>query len=642
MRFKTLWIGLLFCSTAYAQRASLGPVVPSTNYQRALKQGTRASTGAPGARYWQNTAHYKITARVDTDAKRLDGMATISYKNNSPDPLVNLHLDILQNFHRPDAQRREAAPITKGFELKKVVVGGQEIAGNTTAGARYEVHGTRMIILPPRPVPAGGTVELTIDYGFDIPQNGISGRMGWSEDNFFFLAYWYPQMVVYDDVVGWHPDAFTGPGEFYVDFSNYDYTIDAPAHWVLNGTGDLLNAQQALAPEIYQRLRRAEASDQVVAVVTHDDFGKTTVAGANGRVEWHFVAENVRDVAFSMTFKSLWDAQRTPVGDRDGDGKTDYTRVDALYRETAPLWRSAARYSAHAIAHHSRFIGIPYPWLHMSAVEGAGIISGGMEYPMMTLIGSYNNRPATSLYAVITHEEAHMWFPMMVSNDERRYGWMDEGTTDFNENTSETDFYKEKGPRFYVDEMEDYLTLARAGGEGEVMRWSDFHYSSAAFGTASYDKPATLLVALRGVLGDTLFMKAYREYAQRWKYKHPYPWDMWNTFEHVSGRDLDWFWQQWYHTTWTLDQAVGSVTTAGASTAIVIEDRGQAVMPTTVTVTRENGQKTTSEIPVETWLKGATTTTVTVPAQPRIVRVEIDARHDFPDVNRTNNVWSAR
>jgi hypothetical protein len=642
MRFRFLWIGLFVCSTAYAQRPTLGPVVPIPGYQRALKSATRAENGAPGARYWQNTANYKIAARIDTDAKRLDATATITYKNNSPDALVNLHVDLLQNFHTALAVRRETAAMTKGFELKRVVVAGQTLRGDTAAGARYEIRGTRMVILPSRPVPAGGTVELLIDYGFDIPQNGISGRMGWSEDNFFFMAYWYPQIVVYDDVVGWHPDAFTGPGEFYVDFSNYDYTIDAPANWVLHGTGDLVNAQQALAPEVFQRLQRAEASDQVVAVIAHDDFGKTTSPGTNGRVQWHFAADNVRDVAFSVTRESLWDAQRTPVGDRDGDGKTDYTRVDAVYRETAPLWRSSARYSAHAIAFLSRFIGIAYPWPHMTAVEGAGIIGGGMEYPMMTMIGSYNNRPATSLYAVTAHEEGHMWFPMIVSTDERRYGWMDEGTTDFNENTAETDFYKETGMRFYIDEQEDYLTLARAGEEGEVMRWSDYHYSNAAFGTASYDKPASILVALRGVLGDSIFMKAYREYAQRWKYKHPYPWDMWNTFENVSGLDLDWFWQQWYNTTWTLDQAVGSVTTTGASTTIVVEDRGQIVMPTILTITRDNGEKTTREIPVESWLKGATSVTVAVPAQPRVVRVEIDAHRDFPDINRSNNVWPAR
>lgn len=216
---------------------------------------------------------------------------------------------------------------------------------------------------------------------------------------------------------------------------------------------------------------------------------------------------------------------------------------------------------------------------------------------------------------------------------------MDEGTTQFNENQAEKDYYKETGLRFDIEDQEGYLNIARAGEEGEIMRRSAFHYSPWAYGVATYDKPASMLVALRGVLGDSVFLKGYRAYAQRWKYKHPYPWDMWNTYENVSGKDLDWFWQGWYNTTWTLDQSVGSVTNTAAGALVRIDDRGNIAMPVNLTITRDNGETVTRTIPVETWLSGGRTTTLTIPGSAKVTKVEIDAAHAFPDINRGNNVW---
>lgn len=142
----------------------------------------------------------------------------------------------------------------------------------------------------------------------------------------------------------------------------------------------------------------------------------------------------------------------------------------------------------------------------MTAVEGGGIIGGGMEFPMMTLIGDYNAAGDSALYYVTAHELAHMWIPMIVGPNERRYSWMDEGSTTFAENHARTDFFPGTQPR--LSEQESYLMLARMGAEGEIMRWSDYHYSSFAFGIASYSKPATLLEALRGLLGEDVFWRA--------------------------------------------------------------------------------------------------------------------------------------
>jgi aminopeptidase N len=259
-----------------------------------------------------------------------------------------------------------------------------------------------------------------------------------------------------------------------------------------------------------------------------------------------------------------------------------------------------------------------------------------MEYPMMTLIGDYTTAGDAALYAVIAHEIAHMWIPMIVSVDERRYAWFDEGTTTFNENQAKRDL--NPGADASAGDRTNYIATARARQEGEIMRRSDYHYPGPAYVVASYYKPAVVLEALRGVLGEETFTRAYREFIRRWAFRHPYPWDLFNTFEDVSGRDLDWFWRSWFYETWTLDQAVESVAPEAGATRITIRDRGDVPMPVLLSIRLASGEQLRREIPVESWLTGARTATITVPGQ--ATRVEIDPELRFPDLDRTNNAWS--
>src|SRR5690606_24067093 len=113
------------------------------------------------------------------------------------------------------------------------------------------------------------------------------------------------------------------------------------------------NPEEVLAPAVLERYRRAHDSDQVVEVLRAPDFDNATAAASNGRLRWHFVSDSMRDVAFSLTRTANWDAMRTPVGDRDGDGATDYTLINSFWRNSAPKWSEVARYSAHAITFFS-------------------------------------------------------------------------------------------------------------------------------------------------------------------------------------------------------------------------------------------------------------------------------------------------
>jgi hypothetical protein len=627
----------------HLQRPLPYPVPFSAAFSHAIRAGTRTASGAPGPNYWQQWASYTIQTGVHPRFHRLDGKERVRYVNNSPDTLSVLWVNLLQDFHAYGGIRTQSAEVTGGMELDRVEVMGRELM-EKGSGPGYQVDGTLMRITPPHPVAPGDTVPLAFEWTFEIPQNGLSGRMGYSDDNLFFLAYWYPQMVVYDDVTGWATDYFRGTAEFYSDFASYDVTIDVPQQWLVTATGTLTNPNEVLAPRIAARMRRAAGSDSVVHVVTSADLGRVTRTDPGGRLDWHFVADSVRDFVFGITNESLWDAARTPVGDRNGDGVTDYARVDAVYRETAKNWVHAAKFAQNAIHFLSGFTGLPYPWSHMSAVEGGGIIGGGMEYPMMTLIGDYNERGDSALYYVVAHEFGHMWVPMTVNTNERRYSWMDEGTTTFNEDNAREACFPGTHP--FENEQRDYVAKALSGTEGPMMRWSDWQYEGA-FSVASYAKPAAVLHALQGVLGKEVFLEAYHEFFHRWAFKHAYPWDLWKTFEDVSGEDLSWFWRSWYFEStqfggpWVLDQAVAAVERQDdGSTRITVHDNGWVPMPVRLTVTRADGTTAYAHIPVDTWLSGRASATVTVAPGAEVTRVEIDAGHWFPDANRRNNVWT--
>lgn len=633
--FSTLFL-ILIVSSGVAQpvRYQVNPITPPVSIQRAIEKGTRTADGKPGAAYWQQYSHYTIRATVDEVNKTLKGDISIRYTNHSPDTLNNLHLDLYQNAHAPGAMRNEAAEITEGVTVSGVTVNGETLETGTFRGPRYVIYDTRMVVVPSRPVLPGSTAEISLSWSFEIPQAGAGGRMGYDTDDLFFLAYWYPQMTVYDDMLGWHPDPFKLNAEFYHGFADYDLEIHMPGDWIVLATGDLLNADQNFAPHVMERYNRAMSSDDVVNVITAQDFGDVaTTASKSESLVWKFKSTKVRDVAVSITRASYWDSARTPTGN-------GYARINALYRDTAPLWKSAVRYSQHAITFLSKYTGIPYPWPHMTAVEAGNIIGGGMEYPMMTLIGDYNRSSAAGLQSVTAHELAHMWIPMIVSTDERRYSWIDEGFTTFHTNFANADFRDVE--RAHLGTASGYLRIAGTEMEGEMMRRSDYHYPGPAFGIASYNKPATVLMALRGVLGEETFREIYLDLLQTWAYKHMSPYDMFAFFNAKSGQDLTWFWRPWYYETGVLDQSVTSVYMDSSNridfTNIKLADLGQNPMPYLLRITLATGETHDEIIPIEKVLSSGGTINHTVPYL-NVVKVEIDPEYHFPDKDRANNVW---
>ncbi|RMF58477.1 MAG: M1 family peptidase, partial [Bacteroidetes bacterium] len=471
-------------------------------------------------------------------------------------------------------------------------------------------------------------------WSFEVPEAGAP-RMG-QDGEVFFLAYWYPQFAVYDDVNGWKADPYMGNGEFYMDYGTYDVHLTVPEGWLVGATGVLQNPEEVLSEQTRARLAMLDDTHEngaIIHIVEEGDreAGRSTATDPEGMLTWHFRAENVRDFAFGTSDRYVWDATTARVGDRDGDGTDDVALIHAFYRPGTPSWDRSAEFARFSVEHLSEMI-MPYPYPHMTTVEG--LIGGGMEFPMITLIGGTRNDQ--SLFSVTYHEIGHMWFPMVVGQDEKQYTWMDEGLTSFNTNEGRAAFWQDD---VWDPGRQSYYFIAGSGREVEPMRHADeYPVGSPARVIASYNKPAVALHALRGLVGQERFFAAYREYARRWAYKHPQPYDLFNTFEDVLGQDLDWFWTSMFYTTWTLDQAVEAVEETAEGVQVTVQDRGLVPMPAPVRVTYADGTVVEETVPVDVWLCGETATTLRF--KPGTVsRVEIDPGRYLPDVDRTNNVW---
>jgi hypothetical protein len=636
-------------TTVQGGRPIPGPVYEIPAFSRAVERGTRTRSGRPGPSNWVQYARYSIDARLDAANARLEGKERVVYLNHSPDTLRSVAVYLRQNVFAPGSPRRSAVPITGGVKLGRVAVEGKTMRQATSSralgrmsGGGYTVDGTVMWIRLPSPLLPKDSTRLEVAWSYAPAQSPSDGREGREGHSLYFLGYWYPQVAVYDDVNGWVTDPYLNGAEFYMDPADYDVRVTVPHGWPVGATGTLQNAESVLSRQTLDRLGRARTTRDVVHVLTAADRASGAgFAGGGKDATWHFVANDVRDFAWGTSDRYNWDATIALVQGAK-TGVTDTVMISSFFRIHPPAaaWPlGGARFTRDAIEKMSEYLW-PYPWPQMTSMEGV-ITGGGMEYPMMTLMQPWAD--TLSLAGDLMHETGHMWFPMQVGSSETRYPWMDEGFTQFDVAQGMRVLYGAPREGGRPNDSEEgqrrlYLQQASAGREMALMTPGDLSDPDLYF-IMYYDKTAQVLGALRGVLGEETFHRAYREYGKRWIGRHPYPADFFNTMSDVSGRDLSWFWMSWFYEPWSLDQAIASVRQDGDSVAITVEDRGLALMPVVLAVRREGGAVQRVEAPVDVWLSGARKWVAHVAATPRIVSVEIDPSAAFPDIDRGNQRW---
>jgi hypothetical protein len=587
----------------------------------------------PGPDYWQQRADYSIAATLDTASRSISGTVTIKYTNNSPDTLRFVWLQLDQNIYRKESlgslqnyagSRSASAGFLGGYELSNVKVG--------TSTVTPRVDDTMMQLDLPTPLPPKATVTLSMSYKFGVPRFG-SDRMGRdSVDILYGLAQWYPRMVVYDDVRGWNTDPYLGEGEFYLEFGDIDYAITVPAGYIVAGSGVLQNPLEVLSPAQRERLGRAAKSTSVVQIVT---AAEAVVKPTSGRKTWRFLAKNVRDVAWATAPDFRWDAVSTgPI-----PGNATGVLAQAFYRPTAGTnWEQGAEQTQWTIKHYSETF-FPYPYPQATSVAGP---AGGMEYPMLAFIEGSDER---ELFEVLNHEHGHQWFPMVVGSNERRYAWMDEGIdTYINQFAAEARYPQESATA-------QASALARARMSVPLMTAPD--HTMGMIGPIGYQKPADVLFLLRNhVLTPEAFDKAFREYIRRWAFKHPTPADFFRTIENVAGRDLQWFWRQYFYTSDVVDIAVDSVMNVRVPfgldesaaqrgdtlmSVLMLRRHTASVFPVRLRVKYANGSTHDFTLPVDIWERDQFS--LRLLGSTPIVGVKLWPMTGGPDANASNDSW---
>lgn len=639
-------------ATASTPRPIPGPVYESAAFSLAVARGTRTRTGVPGPAYWIQRARYTITVTLDPVRNRLEGRETVVYFNRSPDSLRQIAVYLRQNAFAAGSPHRGFAPITDGVTLRNVAMEDRRLVAMPITAppdrppepGQYAVHGTVMWIPLPRPLPPTDSLHVDLAWSYTPPPAPADGREG-HDGHVYFMGYWYPQVAVYDDVDGWVTDPYLLQAEFYMDPADYDVRIAVPRGWVVGATGTLRNADAVLSAAARDSLTAARTTGRVVRVLTPGPTAARVFAAGQGVATWHFTASDVRDFAWGTSDEYAWDATRALVAT---PGRASVpVEINSFFRLTAPAaaWRAGgARFTRDAVEQMSRYLW-PYPYPQMTSMEGV-LSSGGMEYPMVTLMQPWAD--TLSLAGDLMHETGHMWFPMQVGSNETRFPWMDEGFTQFDAAQGMRALYGEprSGGRPTDSEAGQrarYLGAVRAGLDAPLMtQGGGDDYPEALYYVIYYNKTAQVLAALRAVLGPDVWHRAFVEYGRRWIGRHPQPYDFFNTIADVAGRDLSWFWTTWFYEAWPLDQAIDSVSIAADSATITIGDRGLAPMPIPLVVTRADGTVQRLTVPAAVWLAGARHTTVRVPRDPRIIRVEIDPEALLPDVDRGNQTWTTR
>lgn len=623
-------------------RWSVEPVPVPRSFARAVDNGTRTNAGDPGPDYWTQQVDYAIDVELDPATALIQGRETVTYHNSSPDDMGLLLLRLYQNLFSEGVPRTEVVPITGGMTLDRVVLDGQELS-ETRAPTRasYLIDGTLMGVYFDRLLPSGGSIELEVEWHFEVPPQGAP-RMGRIGYDLYNIGQWYPQVAVYDDLVGWDVWPYLGTGEFYLEYGDFDVSITVPEGWLIGATGTLENPQEVLPEAVRARLDAALSGDDIVRVVSEDDLeaGTATLTDPSGKLTWRFRADEVRDFAFAASNQYIWDATHAHTPDANGDGAEEIVEVQALYRPSADSWRDAAEYIQHAVSFHAAHWH-PYPWPKMSGIEGPVL---GMEYPMLTFVSQSST--GREVYETLNHEIGHMWYPMMVGSNETLYPWMDEGFNTYIEAYATADYYDE--PDYWHNDQNAYLMVADTDDETPIMRPSDLHGPTGTYPFEAYWKPASLLRALEVVIGHDAVWESLRAYSDTWMYRHPHPLDFFNIVERIAGRDLDWFWHPFWYETAYLDQAIEGVDTAGAgapgggTARVTVRDIGSAPMPVILQVTMSDGQTIRQTVPVDVWLAGAReyVAEIGLPASGTVTSVEIDPDRAFPDVDRENNTWA--
>ncbi len=511
--------------------------------------------------YFQQRVDYTIDVRLNDVAHVLQCNETFVYANRSPDTLHTLWIHLWPNAYRDRSSALNEQLVRDGnldlhyaTEVERGHIDSLDFRTDETklTWGYHEEHADIAWIKLAKPLAPGGSVTISTPFRVKIPDSKFS-RLGHTGQA-YHITQWYPKPAVYDRN-GWHAMPYLTMGEFYSEFGSFDVSITLPANYVVGATGLLQNnpEEEAWMNERAALAVNADASKEANAFPASDERTKTL----------RFVQDKVHDFAW-FADKRFIVRKGSVTLERSGREVTTW----ALFTpRNAKLWEGMGIESLNeSVKYYSQWVG-DYPYAACTAIDGTISAGGGMEYPMITIIGNMDS--AESLDNVIAHEVGHNWFYGILASNERDHAWMDEGMNSFVEKRymrlrypsggfsiggipglKNLTAHVTDGHRFLSEAI--YRLNARKNLDQPIETCSH-DYTQINYGGIVYSKTALVFDQLFAYLGDEVFDRCMQAYNEEWKFKHPAPEDVRRVFERESGRDLSWMFDELIGTTRKVD-----------------------------------------------------------------------------------------
>lgn len=589
---------------------------------KAYNNNTRSSDGRPGTNYWQNKSDYKISVEVEPKSRNVKGKEVIYYQNNSPDTLKKIYFRMYQDLYKPNTSRDRSLPVkelTDGVLLSSIKIDNKTIPEKNILRSE-----TLMIIGLDNPILPFSSAQVNADWSFTIP-NGTSIRMGAKDSTTFMIAYWYPQISVYDDISGWDDLPYNGNTEFYNDFNNYDVEIKLPYDFNVWATGMLQNPEEVLSSSVLNKMNEAKKSDNIINLIDSNNIlAKNYYNISSGHNIWKYKADNVTDFVFGTSNHSLWDATSAEVE----PGRRVF--VSSVYNMDSKYFFSVDKIARDAVLFLSNeFPAVPFPFPSLTIFNGQG--RGGMEFPMF--VNDRSSRTYNDAVDVTTHEITHQYFPFYMGINEKKYTWMEEGMAQMipeelqdrlSENTNKR---KSNSARYQ----------SFAGSEYEAsMMTTAYLLKGDAFSTNAYFKSSVVYNLLRDYFGKEKYTSILKEYMNRWNGKHPTPYDFFNTFNEVSGENLNWFWQPWFFDKGFPDLSVKEVKKGSTKNTIVVKNNGTLPVPIELKIKYFDGTTNTMSLKMNVWKNGESEVEAVDETGNDISEITLGSGF-IPDINSSDN-----
>ena len=614
--FSLILITGLYITSAYAQALTMPGDV-----QTAYSKGTRSLDGKPGKKYWQNHGKYNIHITVTPPGRNINGIEDIVYTNNSPDTLKSLNMKLIMNVHRQTGRRGTAGNPALGITVDDIQANGTKLNWDNSVATT-----TNYMVYLVKPLMPHSSVKLDIKWHYEL-SNGL-GREGYIDSTTFYMAYFYPRVSVYDDYKGWDTQPHNGGLEFYNDFNDYVLNVTVPKNYIVWATGDLQDAKKVLQPEFASRLQRSFTSDSTIHIATVQDLAAKNITAQNDNNTWTWTSNHISDVALAIGNHYVWDAASVVVDDKTQRRAS----IQAAFADSSQDFHHSVQFSHHALGWFSNnWPGVPYPFSKSTAVQGFA----DMEYPMM--VNDSHTKDMAFAQLVQDHEQAHTYFPFYMGTNESRYAFMDEGwatTLEYLIGLEEKG--KKVADEFYKTFRVNSWTLGKHDKENAIITPSN--EVTAYAGANSYDKPSLSYLALKDMLGDDLFKKALHTYMDNWHGKHPIPWDYFNSMNAGSGKNLNWFFYNWFFTTGHIDLAINKVTLTNTGTQVDIKNVGGFAIPFDVVVTYADGTSKSYHQTPAVWERSQTGLVLNLPGSQAVTEVKLDGGI-FVDATEADNSW---